>query len=44
METDLFLGFGLYAWITIVTVLGMFSILLFTKLRTDVVFMGAVGI
>ena len=44
MGTDLFLGFGLYAWITIVTVLGMFSILLFTKLRTDVVFMGAVGI
>ena len=44
METFMFLGFGLDAWITIVTVLGMFSILLFTKLRTDVVFMGAVGI
>ncbi len=44
METELFLGFGLDAWITIVTVLGMFSILLFTKLRSDLVFLGAIGI
>ena len=44
METELFLGFGLDAWITIVTVLGMFTILLFTKLRTDVVFLGAIGV
>ena len=29
METELFLGFNLYAWITIVTVLGMFTTLLF---------------
>ena len=37
-----FLGFGLHAWITIVTVLTMFSVLLFTKLRSDLVFLGAI--
>ena len=40
----MFLGFGVDAWITIVTVLGMFSILLFTKLRSDLVFLGAIGV
>ena len=40
----MFLGFSIHAWITIVTVLVMFSILLFTKLRSDVVFLGAVGV
>ena len=44
METIEFLGFGLYAWITIVTVLSMFTVLLFTKLRADLVFLGAIGI
>ena len=44
METELFLGFNLYAWITIVTVLGMFTTLLLTKLRTDVVFLAAIGV
>lgn len=44
MESFMFLGFSLDAWITIVTVLGMFSILLFTKLRSDVVFLGAIGV
>ena len=39
----MFLGFGLDAWITIVTVVGMFTILLFTKWRSDVVFLGAIG-
>jgi di/tricarboxylate transporter len=39
-----FLGFNLHAWITIVTVLIMFSIMLFTKLRADVVFLGAIGV
>ena len=29
----MFLGFNLYAWITIATVLSMFTVLLFTKLR-----------
>ena len=37
-------GFSLHAWITIVTVLGMFTILLFTKLRSDLVFLGAIGV
>ncbi|MBQ7709045.1 MAG: SLC13 family permease [Bacteroidales bacterium] len=46
MEADsfMFLGFGLHAWITIVTVLTMFTVLLFTKLRSDLVFLGAVAI
>ena len=44
METELFLGFNLHAWITIVTVLAMFTTLLMTKLRTDLVFMAAVGV
>ena len=44
MESIYFLGFNLYAWITIVTVLSMFTVLLFTKLRTDLVFLGAIGI
>ena len=39
----MFWGFGLDAWITIVTVVGMFTILLFTKWRSDVVFLGAIG-
>ena len=40
----LFLGFNVYAWITIATVLTMFSVLLFTRLRADLVFLGAIGI
>jgi di/tricarboxylate transporter len=39
-----FLGFNIDAWITIATVLSMFSILLFTKLRADLVFLGAIAI
>ncbi len=41
---ELFLGFSLNAWITIVTVLTMFTVLLFTKLRSDVVFLGAIAV
>lgn len=44
METEFFLGLNLYAWITIVTVLGMFTTLLFTKLRVDAVFLAVIGI
>ncbi len=44
MGTVDFLGFNFYAWITIVTVLGMFTTMLFTKLRADVVFLAAIGI
>ena len=40
----IFLGFNIHAWITIVTVLSMFTVLLFTKLRADLVFLGAIGI
>ena len=40
----MFLGFSLHAWITIVTVLTMFSVLFFTKLRSDLVFLGAIAI
>ena len=44
MNELMFLGFSIHAWITIVTVLTMFSILLFTKLRSDLVFLGAIGV
>jgi di/tricarboxylate transporter len=44
MESFMFLGFGPDAWITIVTVLLMFTVLLFTRLRSDVVFLCAVGV
>lgn len=44
METELLWGFNLHAWITIITVLGMFTTLLVTKLRADVVFLAAIGI
>jgi len=45
MENELmFWGFSIHAWITIFTVLGMFTILLFTKLRSDLVFLGAIAI
>ena len=44
METIEFLGFGLHAWITIITVFSMFTVLLFTKLRADMVFLGAIGV
>ena len=44
MDTFSFWGFGVDAWITIATVMAMFSILLFTKLRSDLVFLGAIAI
>ena len=44
MEAFMFLGFDLHAWITIITVLGMFTILLFTKWRSDIVFLSAIGV
>ena len=44
MESFEFLGFDLHAWITIVTVFVMFSTLLLTKLRTDLVFLCASAI
>ena len=44
MESIIFLGFNLHAWITIATVLTMFTVLLTTKWRSDVVFLGAIGV
>ena len=44
MEIIVFLGFNLHAWITIVTVLSMFTVLLFTKLRADLVFLAAIAV
>ena len=44
MSDFVFLGFNIHAWITIVTVLAMFSMLLFTKVRTDLVFLAAIGV
>ena len=43
METIVFWGFNLHAWITIITVLTMFTVLLTTKLRTDLVFLAAIA-
>ena len=43
MDTFELLGLGIYAWITIAIVLTMFSVQLFTKLRTDLVFLGAIA-
>ena len=40
----MFLGFDIHALITIATVLTMFSVLLFTKLRSDLVFLGAIAV
>ena len=44
MESIVFCGFNLYAWITICTVLTMFSVLLFTRLRADMAFLGAIAV
>ncbi len=44
MEAILFLGLNLYAWITIITIVCMFGIMIFTKLPADFVFMGGMGI
>ena len=44
MESILFLGLNLYAWIVIVTILTKFTILTFTKLPADVVFMGGMAV
>ena len=44
MDTFVLGGFNIDAWITIVTVLTMFTVMLFTKLRADLVFLGAIGV
>lgn len=40
----LFLGLSIYAWITIAVILSVFTILLFTKLPADMVFLGGMSI
>lgn len=44
MDSTLLWGFNLHAWITIVTMFSMFTVLMLTKLRADLVFIGAIGI
>jgi len=44
MEPFVFLGFGIDAWITIVTLLVTFGVLLFTSLPSDLVFLGVIGV
>ena len=43
MESIVFWGFNLHAWITMATVVAMFTALLLTKWRTDLVFLAAIG-
>jgi len=40
----IFLNLSLYAWITIITVLAMFAVLLFTKTPAEMAFLGAIAI
>ncbi len=44
MESLMFLGLTLDAWITIATLVALMATLVFTRLRSDVTFLGAVGI
>ena len=44
LDSVVFLGLNLGAWITIVTVFSMFLSLLLTKLPEDIVFLGAIAI
>lgn len=44
MEGIIFLNLSLYAWITIITVLAMFAVLLFSKTPAEMAFLGAIAI
>ena len=44
MDSISFLGLGLPGWITIVTVVALFLVLLFTKLSEDIAFLGVMAI
>jgi Di- and tricarboxylate transporters len=44
MDSISFLGLGLPGWITIVTVIALFLVLLLTKLSEDIAFLGAMAI
>lgn len=41
METFLFLGLNISAWLTIITVVTVFGLMIFTKLPADTVFLGS---
>lgn len=43
MESIIFLGLGLNAWLTIILVFTMFSLMMFTKLPAEFVFLGGMG-
>lgn len=44
MDQILFLGLNGYAWITIAVILGMFSLMMFTRLAADFVFLGGIAV
>ena len=44
MDSIIFLDFNLDAWITIITLLVVFAVLLLTRIRTDAVFLAAIGV
>ena len=44
MDNVIFLGLSLPAWITVVTVISLFLVLLFTRLQEDIAFLGAIAI
>ena len=44
MDSFVYWGFNLHAWITIATVITMFTVMLMTKLRADMVFLTAMGV
>lgn len=44
MDSIVFLGLGLPAWITVVTIIALFLVLLLTHLQEDIAFLGAISI
>ena len=44
MDSIVFLGLSLPAWITVVTVITLFLVLLLTKIQEDIAFLGAISI
>lgn len=44
MEGIIFLNLSLHAWITIITVLTMFAVLMFTKVPAEAAFLGAIAV
>ena len=39
-----FLEFNIYAWVTILTVVSIFTLLLFDKVPADIAFVGGMGV